>query len=90
MIIPKMSIHVYQDKYVYFEKILRENCLNAPVYDVTGKEAPNWCNKSCQKTTTLAGRQQSWLKFLKRRSNFKIKPTRSKITVPCERSCHKE
>ena len=32
----------------------------------------------------------SRLKFFKSRSNFKVKATRSKITVPCERSCHKE
>ena len=30
------------------------------------------------------------LKFFKSRSNFKVKVTRSKIMVPCERSCHKE
>ena len=30
------------------------------------------------------------LKFFKSRSNFKVKVTRSKIIVPCERSCHKE
>ena len=30
------------------------------------------------------------LKFLKNRSKFKVKVTRSKIMVPCERSCHKE
>ena len=30
------------------------------------------------------------LKFFKRRSNFKVKVTRSKILVWCERSCHKE
>ena len=30
------------------------------------------------------------LKFLKRRSKFKVKVTRSKIVEPCERSCHKE
>ena len=30
------------------------------------------------------------LKFLKSRSIFKIKFKRSKIKVPCERSCHKE
>ena len=28
--------------------------------------------------------------FFKSRSNFKVKVTRSKIMVPCERSCHKE
>ena len=30
------------------------------------------------------------LKFLKSRSNLKVKVTRSKIMVWCERSCHKE
>ena len=30
------------------------------------------------------------LEFFKRRSNFKVKVTRSKIMVPCERSCHKQ
>ena len=30
------------------------------------------------------------LKFFKSRSNFKVKVTRSKIMVPCERSCHKD
>ena len=30
------------------------------------------------------------LKFFNSRSNFKVKVTRSNITVPCERSCHKE
>ena len=30
------------------------------------------------------------LKFFKSRSNFKVKVTRSKIMVPCERSCYKE
>ena len=30
------------------------------------------------------------LKFLKSRSNFKVKVTRSKIMAWCERSCHKE
>ena len=30
------------------------------------------------------------LKFFKSRSNFKVKVTRSKVMVPCERSCHKE
>ena len=30
------------------------------------------------------------LKFFKSRSNFKVKVTRSKIMVPCEKSCHKE
>ena len=30
------------------------------------------------------------LKFFKSRSNFKVKATRSKIMVPCERSCHEE
>ena len=30
------------------------------------------------------------LKFFKSRSNFKVKVTRSKITVPGERSSHKE
>ena len=30
------------------------------------------------------------LKFFKSRSNFKVKVKRSKIMVPCERSCHKE
>ena len=30
------------------------------------------------------------LKFFKSRSNFKVKFTKSKITVPCKRSCHKE
>ena len=30
------------------------------------------------------------LKFLKSRSNFKVKFTRSKITELCERPCHKE
>ena len=30
------------------------------------------------------------LKFFKSRSNFKVNVTRSKIMVPCERSCHKE
>ena len=29
-------------------------------------------------------------KFFKSRSNFKVKVTRSKIMVPCERSCHEE
>ena len=29
-------------------------------------------------------------KFFKSTSNFKVKVTRSKIMVPCERSCHKE
>ena len=52
-------------------------------------------NKSCQKTTTLAGQQPSLkrsncLSFFKSRSNFKVKVTRSKIMVPCESSCHKE
>ena len=28
-------------------------------------------------------------KFFKRRSKFKVKGTRSKIMVPCERSCHR-
>ena len=32
----------------------------------------------------------SRLKFFKSRSNFKVKVTRSKLTVPCDRSCHKE
>ena len=31
-----------------------------------------------------------WLKFLKSRSNFKVKVTRSNIMVWCERSCHKK
>ena len=31
-----------------------------------------------------------WLTFLTSRSNFKVKVMRSKIMVPCERSCHKE
>ena len=30
------------------------------------------------------------LKFFKSKSNFKVKVTRSKIMVPCERPCHKE
>ena len=30
------------------------------------------------------------LKLYKSKSNFKVKVTRSKITVRCERSCHKE
>ena len=30
------------------------------------------------------------LKFLKSRSNFKVKVTRSKFVVPMKRSCHKE
>ena len=30
------------------------------------------------------------LKFFKSRSKFKVKVTRSKMMVPCERSCHKE
>ena len=30
------------------------------------------------------------VKVFKSRSNFKVKVTRSKIMVPCERSCHKE
>ena len=30
------------------------------------------------------------LKFFKSRSNFKVKVTRSKMMVPCERSCPKE
>ena len=30
------------------------------------------------------------LKIFKSRSNFKVKVTKSKITVPSERSCHKE
>ena len=30
------------------------------------------------------------VKFFKSRSNFKVKVTRSKFMVPCERSCHKE
>ena len=30
------------------------------------------------------------LKFFKKRSNFKVKYTRSKIMVPFERSCRKE
>ena len=30
------------------------------------------------------------IKFFKSRSNFKVKVTRSKIVVLCERSCHKE
>ena len=30
------------------------------------------------------------VKVFKSRSNFKVKVTRSKIIVPCERSCHKE
>ena len=30
------------------------------------------------------------VKVFQRRSNFKVKVTRSKIMVPCERSCHKE
>ena len=98
-------------------------------------------NKSCQKTTALAGRQPSlnssqsfskvgqssrsrsqgqklWyrvkglvtrntqvqyespitsglkvmakVKVFQSRSNFKVKVTRSKIMVPCERSCHKK
>jgi hypothetical protein len=36
--------------------------------------------------------QKIWTKwkFLKSGSNFKVKVTRSKITVPLERSCHKE
>ena len=36
--------------------------------------------------------KQLWpkLKFFKSRSNFKVKVTRSKVMVPCERSCHKE
>ena len=29
------------------------------------------------------------VKVFKSRSNFKVKVTRSKIMVPCERSCHK-
>ena len=46
---------------MYFEKILRENCPeascftrrhNALSYDVTGKEAPNWCKK-CYVTRVL-------------------------------------
>ena len=52
-------------------------------------------NKSCQNTTTLAVRQPSLnrsheIKFFESRSNFKVKVMRSKIMVPCERSCHKE
>ena len=38
-------------------------------------------NKSCQKTTTLAGRQPSL--------NGKLQ-SQGQILVPCERSCHKE
>ena len=36
--------------------------------------------------------RKSWprLKIFKSRSNFKVKDTRSKVMVPCERSCHKE
>jgi hypothetical protein len=36
--------------------------------------------------------QKIWpiLKFLKSRSNIKVKVSRSKIMVPIERSCHKE
>ena len=30
------------------------------------------------------------IKFFKRRSNFKVKVTRSKMLVPMKRSCHKE
>ena len=30
------------------------------------------------------------VKVFQNRSNFKVKVTRSKIIVPCERSCHKE
>ena len=30
------------------------------------------------------------LKFFKSKSNFKVKVTRFKIMVSCERSCHKE
>ena len=30
------------------------------------------------------------LKFFESISNFKVKVMRSKITVPCEKSCHKE
>ena len=46
---------------MYFEKLPRENrpeasCFtrrhNAPSYDVTGKEAPNWCKK-CYVTCVL-------------------------------------
>ena len=52
-------------------------------------------NKSCQRTTTLAGRQPSLneqlrLKFFKSRSKFKVKVTMSIIMVQCERSCHKQ
>jgi regulation of enolase protein 1 (concanavalin A-like superfamily) len=32
----------------------------------------------------------SMLKFLKSKSNFKVKVTRSNIMIPIERSCHKE
>ena len=36
--------------------------------------------------------QKLWpmFKFLKSRSNFKVKVSRSKILVPVERACHKE
>ena len=30
------------------------------------------------------------VKVFQNRSNLKVKVTRSKINVPCERSCHKE
>ena len=45
------------------------------------------CN---MKTLSLVVRKL-WprLKFIKSRSNFKVKVTRSKIMVPSERSCHK-
>ena len=38
----------------------------------------------------LVGKIWPRLKFLKSRSNFKVKVTRSKIIVWRERSCHKE
>ena len=39
---------------------------------------------------TSGNKVMAKVKVFKSRSNFKVKVTRSKITVPCERSCHKE
>ena len=55
-------------KSMYFEKISGKNypeascftrCHNAPSYDVTGKEARNWCRK-CY-VTCLIGKIMKWL-----------------------------
>jgi hypothetical protein len=39
---------------------------------------------------TYHSKDMANVKFLKSRSNFKVKVTRSKVLVSIERSCHKE